>query len=294
MFPPRVVLTAVDFSDPSRTALAFAARLARHCESTLHVVHAIDPVLAAGADTSQIDIVAETRDELGRFMAATLAADGAAVATHAVRGAAVEVVRDIAEREQADVIVLAMHGMSGPERVIFGSTTEGVLRKSNRSVLVVPDSWQPPRPDLLDLAGSGPVVAANDLSLPSLEATRIACRLAAVLGTSVDVVHVVSAPSVLERWSGYSMQAVRQRREAAHAELSAALRHVATTVPVDLTVDVGRVADRLAAAAAARGPNALLVLGRGTQRERGGAPGSTAYRVLTQTAIPVLMYLADD
>ena len=39
MIPPRTILAAIDFSDASTTALVFAARLARHCQARLHVLH---------------------------------------------------------------------------------------------------------------------------------------------------------------------------------------------------------------------------------------------------------------
>ena len=49
MMPPARILVAVDFSVASRTALVFGARLAAQCGSELHVGHAQDPLLAAGA-----------------------------------------------------------------------------------------------------------------------------------------------------------------------------------------------------------------------------------------------------
>jgi len=59
-------------------------------------------------------------------------------------------------------------------------------------------------------------------------------------------------------------------------------------------VEVGPVADRLAeAVASGNGRHPLLVLGRRTSSERGGAPGSTAYRVLSLAAAPVLMWLPE-
>jgi hypothetical protein len=59
-------------------------------------------------------------------------------------------------------------------------------------------------------------------------------------------------------------------------------------------VTTGRVADELAAAVApAARSHSILILGRRTRDERGGAPGSTAYRILTMAAVPVLMYLPE-
>jgi hypothetical protein len=65
-------------------------------------------------------------------------------------------------------------------------------------------------------------------------------------------------------------------------------------VPITLHVETGRVEERLAdRVAAAGGTHPLLVLGRRLRKDRGGSPGSTAYRVLTLTRVPVLMYLEE-
>jgi nucleotide-binding universal stress UspA family protein len=292
MVPPRVVLAATDFSDSSRVALACAARLAAQCRAALHVLHAEDPLLDDAARAAGIDLPRETRAELQDFVTSTL---GPSHATrHVVTGPAVEVIRDIAARERADIVVIAAHGMSGAERAIFGSTAEGVLRKADVSVLVVPDTWKPARPDLTDLTGTGPLVAAVDLSMPAMAAAGAACRLAAVLGTSVVAVHVVPSLPVLARWSAHAEHAVRQRIASSRAELSSALRHIDTKVPIELHVETGRVADRIAEAVTAAAGQPFLVLGRRSQRDRGGAPGSTAYRVLTIAQVPVLMYLPEE
>src|SRR5258706_159159 len=69
MIPPRRVLAAVDFSETSRTALAFAARLAHHCGAELHVVYAQDPLLDAAARVHGVDLETEAHEELHSFMA---------------------------------------------------------------------------------------------------------------------------------------------------------------------------------------------------------------------------------
>src|SRR5688500_5325930 len=117
MFPPRTVLAVVDFSEPSRVALMCAARLARQCHATLHVLHAEDPLLAGAARVAGIDLTTETRDALGAFVQS--AAGDWAPMHHVVTGSAVDVIRDIAVREGADVIVIGMRGMSGAERTMF-------------------------------------------------------------------------------------------------------------------------------------------------------------------------------
>jgi len=294
MFPPRVVLAAVDFSEPSRVALVYAARLAKQCGAELHVLHAMDPFLTAAAREAGVDLAGETRDELTSFMQrATPAGDWAPI-HHVVTGSAVDVICDIAERERADVIVIGMRGMSGAERAMFGSTTEGVLRRADRSVLVVPATWTPPQPASNDLRGTGPLVVGIELSTPALAATRAACRLAAVFDTSVEAVHVVPLLPVPTRWSAHADAALRRHADAARTELAAALHDFSAECPVRLLVKPGRIAEELAAAVAPdAGRHPLLVLGRRTHGERGGAPGTIAYRVLTMAAVPVLMHLPE-
>lgn len=295
MFPPRVVLAAVDFSEPSRVALVCAARLARHAHATLHVLHAEDPLLAGAARAGGIDLTGETREELAAFVKSAATTSDRPPVQHIVTGPAVDVIRDLAAREGADLVVVGMRGMSGAERTMFGSTTEGVLRKADTSVLVVPDGWTPPQPATGDLTGAGPVVAGVDLSTPALAAVRAAVRLAALLGASMEAVHVVPPLSVPARWSAHADAALQQNVDRARADLTAALHDPTADAPLQLTVTTGRVADELAAhVAPAAGKHPILVLGRRTHGERGGAPGSTAYRVLTMAAVPVLMYLPQE
>jgi nucleotide-binding universal stress UspA family protein len=295
MFPPRVVLAAVDFSEPSRIALTCAVRLSRHCGAALHVLHAEDPLLAGAASVDGVDLAQETRDELEAFVEVANPADRQTPTYHVVSGAAVDVICDIAVREGADIIVVGMHGMSGVERTMFGSTTEGVLRRADTSVLVVPESWTPPRPDAPDLTGMGPVVAAIDRSAPALAAARAGSRLASLLGTTVDAVHVVPPLSVPARWLAHADAALRERVAAAQQELTAALTNIDSEHRPRLLVQTGGIAEQLTAAVAPMpGTHPILVLGRRTHAERGGAPGRTAYRVLTLAAVPVLMYLPQD
>jgi nucleotide-binding universal stress UspA family protein len=288
------VLAAVDFSEPSRVALTCAARLAKQCGAELHVLHAEDPLLACAAQKAGVDLTRETRDELTAFMQIAGPAGGWAPIHHVVTGPAVDVIRDIAERERADVVVVGMRGMSGAERTMFGSTTEGVLRKADRSVLVVPDNWTPPQPASPDLRGTGPVVVGVELSTPALAAVRAASRLAALLDTSVDAVHVVPHLTVPARWSTHATAALEQHVRQARADITMALHDLRAEYPMRLEVTTGRIADRLAAAVTDdAGRHSILVLGRRTHDERDGAPGSTAYRILTMATVPVLMYLPE-
>jgi nucleotide-binding universal stress UspA family protein len=293
MFPPRIVLAAVDFSESSRRALTFAARLARHAGGRLHVVHAQDPLLAHAARAAGVDIDGETRAELSAFMQTAPPSGDWSPFQDVADGPAVSVLCDAADRVNADVIVVGAHGMSGIGRLMFGSTTEGVLRGAEHSVFVIPDSWTPPHGDADDLRGMGPVVAGVELTPASFAAAHAARDLAKLLNTTLELRHVVPPTSVLSRWSAHAETALRERLDEARTHLreAAALRDL---TPDRIHVTSGPVAEQLAEAVRADdGRHPLLVLGHRTRAERGGTPGSTAVRVLTLADVPVLMYLPD-
>jgi nucleotide-binding universal stress UspA family protein len=292
MIPPRSILAAVDFSDPSRIAMEFAARLAHHCGAALHVLHVQDPLLSAAATAQGLDLVRDSRDELARFAAASAAVrEQTALHHHVVVGPATGTICDIAEREQVELIVLGMHGMSGPARAMFGSTTEGVLRQANTPVFVIPDSWVPPDPSARDLSGMGPVIAAIEVSCNAMAGVLAGIRLADVLQTTVNTVHVVPELNVLERWRPHADTVVAQQIGKARAEVAVALAGVSNGSEIPLRVLTGSVPERLAdASLGAPGQHPILVLGRHARGSRRGVPGSTAYRVLGLTKVPVLVY----
>lgn len=290
MMPPRSVLAAVDFSEPSRVALDFAARLATQCQATLHVLHVENPLLAAAARAQGIELIREAREELAHFTAATSATGNLAAHHHVVSGDAVRTICDIAEREQADVIVLGMHGMSGAAHALFGSTTEGVLLHSDTPVFVVPDTWTPPLHSSADLTGMGPVIAAVETSCTAMAGVAAAARLARALHTTVHAVHVVPTLTVLERWQAHADTIVQEHITTARREVTAALTGVTPPHEIPLRIETGSVPEQLAAATA-MGPDQhpILVLGRHARGSRRGVPGSTAYRVLGLANVPVLV-----
>jgi nucleotide-binding universal stress UspA family protein len=291
VIPPRSILAAVDFSDASRAALDFAARLATHTDAGLHVLHAPHPLLHEAAERTGVDLNKESCDELHRAIDAVQPTRRREPHVHVVNGPAVDVIVNIATRESVDLIVVGSHGMSGAERLMFGSTTEGVLRKAGMAILVVPRGWMPPRPDRADLSGLGPVIAGVDLTEPAVVAAAAACELARVLSTSVEIVHVVPCLPVLERWRSHADVAMQQRICAARTQMNSILRCLHATVPLEVRTVSGHVAQSLADIAqpsADRHP--LLVLGRRVEGA-GGTPGAIAYRVLSLAEVPVLVHV---
>lgn len=288
---PSRILAAVDFSEPARVALKFAARLARHCEAELHVMHAEHPLLAAAAKERGLDLAHDTFAALDRFIEESAPAGRCQAKTHVIIGSAGTAIADATERERADLIVVGARGMSGAEHALLGSTTERVLRRARTSVAVVPECWAPALPLVDDLQGTGPVIAAVDFRIPSIEAAGDASLLAAALGTWLVTVNVVPPLSVLERWQAHADAALHCQQLTARRDLDRLVQRLKPQAGATVVVKTGNVAERVASAAHEH-QHALLVVGRSVHAHRHGAPGTNAYRLLTLARVPVLMHVA--
>jgi nucleotide-binding universal stress UspA family protein len=143
--PFRSILCAVDFSRDSARALSYAASLAQHAGDTLTILHVVellpvgyDPMVGTTFDIEgfQKATLAAARKRL-QDCAATLTAGTAAVETILGQGKPYrEILREAGERH-ADLIVVGVHGRSALDRVVFGSTTEHLVRRAACPILVV-------------------------------------------------------------------------------------------------------------------------------------------------------------
>jgi len=295
MFPPHRMLAAVDFSEPSRTALQMAARLAAQCHGELHVVYAEDPLICAAARAVHVRPWDDAREQLAAFTGGAAVASQVVIHPHVIEGHPTDVICTIGRREQADVIVVGTHGASAVDRLVFGTTADAVIHCSELPVLLVPPTWTPPRANVTDLAGSGPIVAGVDFTIGSLEAIAAASTLARLLDTPLQLVHAVPQSIASDSWQGQAVeQLVSRQVDTAHRELDRIVRNVGPGVRVGTKIVHGPVPRALADAVHAAEGHPLLVLGRRRSRCHGDVPGAIAHRVALLTQVPTLMYMAPE
>ena len=132
------VLCPVDFSEPSRSALTYAAAIADHFGARLTVLSVDDPLLAeVAASTGQIPSLADvTLHELERFCRETVTnyqAGPKKVEFRVNVGKPAVGILHEASAMHADLIVLSSHGRSGLRKLFFGSTTERVPSRNDGS-----------------------------------------------------------------------------------------------------------------------------------------------------------------
>ncbi len=144
MLPPKLILSPIDFSDPSHEALDVAADLASRFGSQLLLVHVVPvmPKLPSGVSIFkegdyERELVQDAENRL-RELVQKYADKGlrARSVVGLANDAAMEIIRT-AEHAGVDLIVIATHGMTGWRRLAFGSVTEKVVRASSSPVLVL-------------------------------------------------------------------------------------------------------------------------------------------------------------
>jgi nucleotide-binding universal stress UspA family protein len=133
----RKILVPTDFSPVADAAIVWAKELSRALDAEVTVLHALNvkPVVAVLGPQDAEKALAATRKQ-ARVELERLAGEFAHGRAVVADGPPEQVIPQAGERE-ADLIVMGTHGRSGIERVLLGSVTEQVIRRSRVPVLAV-------------------------------------------------------------------------------------------------------------------------------------------------------------
>jgi universal stress protein A len=138
------ILVPIDFSDHSKKALNYAISFAGKFNSELILVYVVEPTIyPADFSFGQIAVPSIENElrERGKAeldnLANTLVSESTPVKTIVRTGKPYLEIIKTAEEEGIDIIIIATHGHSGVEHLLFGGTTEKVVRKAPCPVLIV-------------------------------------------------------------------------------------------------------------------------------------------------------------
>jgi nucleotide-binding universal stress UspA family protein len=286
------VLCPIDFSEPSRSALCYAAAIADHFGAPLVVLAVDDPLLAEVATSAgQVPPLTEaTLDELKRFSHETLTAYETALKrvafTVRVGKPATEILRE-ASQVRADLIVMSSHGRSGLKKMFFGSTTERVLRETSVPVFITPDA-KPSVASLSEIARHiNRIIAPIDLTGASSHQLTVAAGLADALSVPLIVAHVLEPIFVPYTVRLAMPGADATRRANAEEKVAQLTASIAPAVHVEPIVIVGDPSEEIITLTEARRAN-LIVMGLHSSGLLGPRMGSVTYRVLCRTHALVL------
>ena len=135
------ILVPTDGSDGAAAAAAHAVDLAAVHGATLHALYVVDVRMSPISANMDHDDVVELVDESGdRPTAAALdrAEQAGVEAVEVIRlGVPYRVIREYADDEGVDLVVMGTHGRTGVEHALVGSVTERVVRTLDVPVLTV-------------------------------------------------------------------------------------------------------------------------------------------------------------
>jgi len=204
------LLVATDLSAVADAALDRAVSFAARDKAKLTLLF-VEPDYAATPAMSSVESAAilewtesakslrEADQQALDERAARARAAGVEVTTLIRKGAADDLIPDVATEIGADLVVVSTHGRTGIRRFLLGSVAEHVVRRSPTTVLVARG------------AGSGEfrrVLVGTDFSPPADKALRQAIALSAP-GAVIDVVHVWHYPP-----GSWGLDALADRTEA--------------------------------------------------------------------------------
>lgn len=138
------VIVPIDFSHHSRNALHYAVALASTVGASIHLVFVVEPTIyPADLGFGQV-VLPGIEDELRKKAQAELedlvkeeVCEGLVATTSIRTGSPHQEILDEAEERGADLIVVAAHGHSGMEQLLFGSTADRIVHHAKCPVLVV-------------------------------------------------------------------------------------------------------------------------------------------------------------
>jgi nucleotide-binding universal stress UspA family protein len=183
----KTILVPTDFSPSADNAALFAAHLAQQTSAGLMLVHVYQipvtmndmPVMVLSADelrqSADEQLERQQRELQVQFPDISIRVESRLGSTN-------DELEDICEEINPLVLVLGTHGMSGLERMLFGSTALSVMRHTQLPVIAVPKDHK--RYGLRKIA-----LAADLLDIAKIP-TRKIVEITQTLGAELELVHV--------------------------------------------------------------------------------------------------------
>ena len=137
------ILVPIDFSAPSKNALAYAVPFAEQFGAKLTLLNVVEPVATPDFAKSfplameNDQVMAECKRELERVVKQSGVSPRLVEKTLVRFGRSFHEIADAARTLKVDLIVIATHGYTGLKHALLGSTTERVVRHAPCPVLVV-------------------------------------------------------------------------------------------------------------------------------------------------------------
>lgn len=290
MLKIETILCPVDFSEFSARAYDYAHSLARHYDSKLIVLYVvrsitIDPAFLSSTiiDTAYTQQAAAAKAQLAK-MVAKQAGDVGEAELIVKMGFAIDSILSLAKQRNVDLIVMGTHGRRGLDRMITGSTTEAILRKSQSPVLAV---HEPTRNFAKPESAGTPIqlrkiLCCVDFSEHSPRALEYAFSLGQQYGAEITLLHVLEEAKATPEQQTRAKESIEQL-------VPDEVRNWASVVPV---VRSGEPYEQINEHAVEAETDLIIMGVRGRNVLDLAVFGSTTHRVIQLGPCPVLVVRA--
>jgi len=129
------ILVPTDGSQGAKAALEHGIEIASKWDATLHTLYVVDAHL--GRSGPLLEPLRDEKRQTVRDVEVAGTQAGLTVVTEIVEGNTHEEILDYVTRYGIDMVIMGTHGRTGLDRVVMGSVTERVVRRSPVPVLTV-------------------------------------------------------------------------------------------------------------------------------------------------------------
>jgi len=287
------ILFAMDFSKPALKAYRYGAALAHGLKARLLIVNVLPTAMTMdpGYPVSALylkQLHEESKVELEQFTRHAQQ-DGLLFETRQIPGDPSTCIINVADEEQAALIVMGTHGRTGLDRLLLGSVAEKVVRQARCPVMTVRGSEAETQLASGELLQAGCFLVPIDFSECAQDAFEFAVSLAKPLGAVMRLIHAFEPSAYPLDFSLFKVsdeKALHARVRDRLEELVSVLRREG--VSAEVVCEVGLPADVILSQAKMI-PGSMIVMG--THGRRGWehlAVGSVAEHVVRQAACPVV------
>ncbi len=138
------VLVPIDFSDYSKSSLKYAVNFVKQLNAELFLIYVVEPVIyppdfslgQIAIPTVDLEMDKRAIEELNKLAQKEIPSDLKAKTIVKTGKPFIEII-ETASEENIDLIIIATHGHTGVEHILFGSTAEKVVRKAPCPVLTI-------------------------------------------------------------------------------------------------------------------------------------------------------------
>jgi nucleotide-binding universal stress UspA family protein len=220
------IILPTDFSENAYNAIRYALQLFRDEECTFYLVNTYTPavyqaeyVLHSPGQIGLGDLYQSNSMELLEDVKTKLLQNYSnpkhTIITHAAFNMVADEVKDMVEKEGADLVVMGTQGATGAKEILFGTHTVHVIKQVHCPVIVVPSGFEYESPKEI-LFPTDYEVAYDELRL------QVLLDIAKLHRSSVEVIHISA---------GYELSDVQEKNRKKLGKLLGKTSHLFHDLP---------------------------------------------------------------